>query len=362
MGTQGKGSAQGSYPRVLLIIGGRLRCVSRVLLIELFSLLNRSSLSPGRAMERFVKLLPKRGQPIGWRFAGATTTIGVAVLLQTLTEKYTGVPGLFILLISVFCVAVTFDHGTGTYAAAMTSLAAWFNVFSSAAPRLSIPPAVIVFVFGVGVAFIGEGIRSALERALAAERQSSVLLREMQHRTQNTLAMIVALLEMQARATANGEIRDALKTAAARVRLQSDAHRHLSPQSGIELNAKEYLEEVCNLLQGTLSGIKPIIISCDAENMLVDSQKALALGLIANELVTNAVKYAFPDDTGGRIEVVLRRGQASAVRLEVRDDGVGCPEDAAQGMGTGLVKALVREHRGTFQRSKGSGCAAVVTL
>jgi two-component sensor histidine kinase len=213
------------------------------------------------------------------------------------------------------------------------------------------------------VAGLGEAIRDVLEKALRAERQSAMFLQELQHRTQNTLAMIVSLLELQAATAGNPQVREALKTSAGRVRLQSDAHRHLTLRNSGKIDANEYLKEVCGLLQQTLQGIRPVEISCSAQSTLVDPQKALAIGLITNELVTNAVKYAFENGAKGKIAVALEREASGRIRLSVTDDGTGCPGDVEPGMGTRLVTALAKEYRGTFERvNRTFGCEAIVTL
>jgi two-component sensor histidine kinase len=168
---------------------------------------------------------------------------------------------------------------------------------------------------------------------------------------------------LQAATAANPEVREALKTSAGRVRLQSDAHRHLTLRNSSKIDAKEYLMEVCGLLQQTLQGIRPVEISCRAQSVLVDPQKALAIGLITNELVTNAVKYAFEGSAKGKIAVELEREASGRLRLSVSDDGAGCPETLEPGMGTNLVDALAKEYRGTFERvNRMRGCEATVTL
>src|SRR3569833_1392872 len=177
------------------------------------------------AMERFVKILPSRYLPWPVRIAAATGLVGCAALLNAFASGYVGRPVPFILVIGVFCCAVSIDRATGIYAAALASAYAWFAIFardSSGAIGFLVFSAMSFVVAG-----LGEAIRDVLEKALRAERQSAMFLQELQHRTQYTLAMIGALLERQAAAASNPQVREALKTSAGRVRLQSDAHRHL---------------------------------------------------------------------------------------------------------------------------------------
>jgi two-component sensor histidine kinase len=78
-------------------------------------------------------------------------------------------------------------------------------------------------------------------------------------------------------------------------------------------------------------------------------QKATRIGLIVNELVTNALKHAFPDDGAGTVWVKLRR-TPTELTLVVEDDGVGCPEEAKDGLGSRLTRLLVQQLGGTMTR------------
>jgi two-component sensor histidine kinase len=221
-------------------------------------------------------------------------------------------------------------------------------------------------VFGFacfGVAVLGEALRNALERAVRAERTSHILLRELQHRTQNTLAIIVAFLELQGRGSESEEVKQALSQAASRVRVQAKVYDHLNMRASDRVDAQGYLLEICRLSQETFSGIRPIKVDCHAEQILIDPQKALALGIIANELITNAVKHAFKDGAGCTIDVSLDRDTSGLLRLKVRDNGSGCPDAAKPGSGTKLINDLVRSHKGSYTRQNVSGgCEVTVTL
>jgi two-component sensor histidine kinase len=306
--------------------------------------------------------LPATGQPFAVRFASATALTGAAFALELGFAKFLGLPGLFILLSAVFLCAVLFDHGTGLYSGALAIVAGYYTLVTIHHLMLGLSGAVIFALVCALVAVCGEALRKALERAVAAERRANILLRELQHRTQNTLAIIVGLLELQARSSSHKEANDALKAAANRVRIQAEAHRHLDLKQLDKVDAGEYLIGICGLLERSLHDARPIKLDVHMQHILVDPQKALALGLITNELVTNSIKYAFRSDEAGTVSVKLDRNETGLVRLRVRDDGAGCPEKAT-GMGTTLIAALVKEHNGTYQRANlNKGCEVIVTL
>jgi two-component sensor histidine kinase len=313
-------------------------------------------------MERVLAWLPAPGQPLAVRFAGATVVMLVIVLGQIILERATGLPGLSLLLTGVFITAVSYDHGTGFYAGVIAIVAGYFSV----AHLPFAPTAAGMAVFALlcfGVAIFGEALRKALQRSTLAGRTSEMLLEELQHRTKNTLGIIDALLTLQAQASKSEEVRQALFEAATRVRIQAEAHRHLTMREAGRVDAQEYLSQICKLLETTLSGVRPIVIECHAERTTIDAQKALALGLIANELITNAVKYAFRPGESGAVSVFLDRDESGLLRLRVSDDGGGCPEDAVPGLGTRLISRLVKEHKGSYTRvNREKGCEFVVTL
>jgi two-component system, sensor histidine kinase PdtaS len=314
-------------------------------------------------LERAILWLPKPEQPFAIRFAAATAVMALAIVLQMALALYTSLPGLSLLLAGVFVCAVAFDHGTGIYA---SILAVIFGYVSFTEGFAHFPTAAGTVAFGLvcfAVAAFGEALRKALERAVQAERTSQILLRELQHRTQNTLNMIVALLELQARGSDIREVKQALSQAASRVRVQAQAYQHLNMRDSERVDAHQYLLEVCRLSEETFSGIRPITVECHAKQTMVSPEKALALGLIANELITNSVKYAFSDAAQGAIKVALDRDEQGHLRLTVRDNGAGCSDDAKPGLGTRLITELVKSHKGSYRRENSKdGCEVTVTL
>jgi two-component system, sensor histidine kinase PdtaS len=316
--------------------------------------------APPLGMERVLEWLPVPGQPLALRFGGATVIMIVVIAGQIILERATGLPGLSLLLSGVFITAISYDHGTGFYAGVFAIIAGYFSV-SHFAPT---PSAMVVFaLLCFGVAIFGEALRKALQRSMLSARTSEMLLEELQHRTKNTLGIIDALLTLQAQASRNEEVRQALGEAATRVRIQAEAHRHLTMQEVGRVDAQDYLHQICKLLETTLAGVRPITIKCGAEPTMIDAQKALAVGLIANELITNAVKYAFKPGEAGTVSVMLDRDEKGLLRLRISDDGSGCPDDAIPGLGTRLISRLVKEHNGSYSRvNREKGCEVVVTL
>ena len=184
--------------------------------------------------------------------------------------------------------------------------------------------------------------RDRLEKLAA---QQALLLQEVNHRIANSLQLISSLIELQARKVADADAREALKRAAERVEAVTLVHRRLYTSNDVEFVAMDqYLEGLIDELRRAVTGEeRQNRISLVAEPIRVETDKAVSIGLIVNELVTNALKYAYPD-RDGEIRVGFRR-DADAVRLVVEDDGVGYQAGAApkgSGLGSVIVGAMAR--------------------
>jgi two-component sensor histidine kinase len=193
---------------------------------------------------------------------------------------------------------------------------------------------------------IAQFFHDITERKIAEERQRR-LFEEINHRVKNNLSMVSSVLRLQAR-DADAVAREQLLKAVGRVQSISEVYRTLygEGRSGV-LNFGAYLEELCQSLAASLID-EPrrirIRVEADSESVPVDT--AIPLGMLVNELVTNAVKYAYPPPATGDISVRFRSGPECM--LEVGDSGVGLPENAetASGLGMKLVTSLAQQAGG----------------
>jgi two-component sensor histidine kinase len=168
--------------------------------------------------------------------------------------------------------------------------------------------------------------RNRLEKL--AEQQA-LLLREVNHRVANSLQLISSLIELQARRVPDPDAREMLQRAAERVEAVTLVHRRLYTSNDVQFVAMDqYLAGLVDELgRMAKSEDRQIGVKLSAEPIRVETDKAVSIGLIVNELVTNALKYAYPD-RDGEIRVSFGQDQA-AIRLVVEDDGVGTPEGTA---------------------------------
>ena len=206
----------------------------------------------------------------------------------------------------------------------------------------------------LGLALYG---RMALQRAgdaaassAEALKQEHTLLDELRHRGKNDLQLIQAMLVMQKRGQVDAQVRQCFDDVMDRIAAIGVAHDQLTPSRGAgRVQLADYLQALCGNLatrRGNV-GIETHLVSMD-----IPHERAVPLGLIVNELVTNALKYAFPDDQAGTIQVGFENLVQGEAVLYVRDDGIGMGLPRPGSSGTGLVRRLVQQLGGQLDREE----------
>jgi PAS domain S-box-containing protein len=196
-----------------------------------------------------------------------------------------------------------------------------------------------------------------------AEADNLLLLDELNHRVKNSFATVASLLTLRAKRSQSEEARQQLMEALNQVMSIAQAYAHLyaggQPRS---LDVADYLRDLCNgLAQGMTDG-DGVKVKVQAASATMETDRALPLGMAVNELVTNAIKYAFPDGRAGVIEVIFETTD-DGWRLLIADDGVGLPEDYEQHRGTGakLVKSFARQAGARLKILDGPGARFEIT-
>lgn len=200
--------------------------------------------------------------------------------------------------------------------------------------------------------------------AARAERESRIdflghALREIDHRTQNNFQTVLGLLLLQLRQASEPEVRAALTEAAARVKAVALAYGKLALSGeGLEaVRLQDHLQELCDQLAG---GVVPdeVELHTELSPVTLPYEEAICHGIIVNELVTNAVKHAFPDRRAGAIRVSAGIADGKVV-VEVTDNGCGIAgHGERRGLGTRLVEAFVRRLGAAHElKSDGQGTA-----
>lgn len=182
----------------------------------------------------------------------------------------------------------------------------------------------------------------------AAERRQMELFSELNHRVKNNLAITCAVLELQARQSGAG-LREALTKAADRIRSVAELHAALYQQNSLELvDLEPYLRSLGARFSETVLAETGVRLAVSCPPLPVSMSDAVNIGLIANELVTNAAKHAFRHTPHPAITLTVA-ADAALLRLVVRDNGRGFdPGRRTAGLGLRLVRSLVEGFGGTL--------------
>ncbi|MCJ2050068.1 histidine kinase dimerization/phosphoacceptor domain -containing protein [Methylobacterium sp. J-070] len=180
-----------------------------------------------------------------------------------------------------------------------------------------------------------------LTEALAAQ---TMLVHEVDHRVKNNLQMIAALLSMQTRAITDPAARAAMESMLTRVEALGTVHRRLYQSNDVErFDVAEFARDLAtDLVRG--SGTDRIRLHLDLETVEIPVAKAPPVALMMNELITNALKHAFPDDRAGRLSVTVAPDK-TYFTIKIADDGVGMPVQIMEqrSFGKRLIGTLCRQ-------------------
>lgn len=202
-----------------------------------------------------------------------------------------------------------------------------------------------------------------LESALS---EKTVLLKEIHHRVKNNLAVISSLLNMKADLTDDGPAKVALEDSQRRVYSIALIHEHLYGSEHLDrVNFAEYAQQLVQALYSAFAGDSArIAIRLDIDPIDVSVHQAVPAALVLNELLSNALKHAFPDGRRGKIHITFRESEPGHLELAIADDGVGSPdllvERKTKSLGLQIVRILSAQLAGTLKQETGSGTRVVL--
>jgi len=195
----------------------------------------------------------------------------------------------------------------------------------------------------------------AEERVRASLEEKKVLLEEIHHRVKNNLQVVSSLLNLQARAAQDEHVQQVFQESRNRVQSMAMVHEQLYRSASLaDLNFGEYVTQLSeSLFRAYRADPEQVSLRVSAGKVRLSLDAAAPCGLILNELVSNALKHAFPDGRRGEIEISVDDRADGSVTLSVTDNGVGVPEGIgfwnAPSLGWKLVRTLVRQLDGEVQ-------------
>ncbi|MCW0183356.1 MAG: sensor histidine kinase, partial [Zavarzinia sp.] len=206
-----------------------------------------------------------------------------------------------------------------------------------------------------------------LEEALASR---TLLFKEMHHRTKNNLQIVSSLLSLQAGQYGDPTLRQGFTDTVNRIRAMAQLHEQLY-QGGefATVDCGAFLRSIGESLTGEGAARGRVGLELDLSSIPLPMDRAVPLALIANELLTNALKHGFAEGRGGTIRISLHRG-GDQLNLVIADDGLGLPEgqepaEKAKSLGMRLIRGLAAQLKGKVgfaSDGPGKGTTATVTL
>lgn len=339
---------------------------------------------PNRAMARIGDF--DLGERLAPRIPLWATQVGVVLLctigagvVRRLCDLLVGEVAPFALVYPAVMLATLFGRArAGIVSAVVMIVYVWYYLypiknsfrFADTAGALAF---VIVVVTAILVIALAELFRRlAYQATIERDREIAdrdLFLAEVDHRMKNNFAIVAGLLDMQQRRAGDPATAEALGVARARVDSIARAHRHLYRGNGQPgaVEMRDYLPDLCAALSEALFLQDGITLACQVDDAAVDRDRAVSIGLVVNELVTNAAKHAFPGRELGTITVSFR-AQGADWALSVADNGVGMPAVAAapgpdHGLGTRLTEAFARQAGGRLvTRSDPTGTTVTLEL
>ncbi|MGH8018907.1 MAG: sensor histidine kinase, partial [Opitutaceae bacterium] len=211
-------------------------------------------------------------------------------------------------------------------------------------------------------------LKDSEERLRASLGEKEVLLKEVYHRVKNNLQIISALLRMQSRRVKDRVAMEALENSISRVMAMSMVHEKLYlAQNLVSIDFLSFAQSLVGFLnQLTIGSQAGVVITVDGDPLALSIDQAIPLGLILNELVTNSLKYAFPDGRGGHVSIAISSHAPGAARVSVADNGIGLGKevniDEEAGLGFRIVRMLVEQLHGELDLESRGGLKVAVRV
>ncbi len=206
------------------------------------------------------------------------------------------------------------------------------------------------------------------ERIQASLREKEAMLKEIHHRVKNNLQIVTSLLSLQSAGKLSPDSIDVLEESKNRIRSMALVHESLYSTEDLgHINIVSYLDQLCSYLFRSF-GIDPSVIQLELkiDDVVLNLERAIPFGLIVNELLSNCLKYAFPDGRTGVVLVQFCAAQDDCFALTVSDNGVGLPDtfDLSQlnSLGLKLVGDLTSQLSGTLTISRLNGTEIRMTF
>ncbi|MES2486078.1 MAG: histidine kinase dimerization/phosphoacceptor domain -containing protein [Bacteroidota bacterium] len=193
------------------------------------------------------------------------------------------------------------------------------------------------------------------------------LLKEIHHRVKNNLQIVISLLNTQSAYLENEDALLAIKNSQHRMHAMSLIHQKLYQSDNLaSIDMSWYIYELVNYLKESFDLDRRINYKLDTDRVDLDVAQAVPLGLILNEAISNAIKYAFPNGQKGQVAIALKNTGGENYQLTIADDGIGLPDgfedQERESLGMNLMMGLTNQLDGNFKLQNNNGLTIIITF
>jgi PAS domain S-box-containing protein len=206
------------------------------------------------------------------------------------------------------------------------------------------------------------------EAILRSLTEKEILLKEIHHRVKNNLQIISSLLDLQADSIDDDHVRELFKVSQNRIRTMALVHGTLYGTDNISMiDCSDYVRSLVDYLSSIfLRNSSNIAITVSIDDIQLNIDRAVPVGIILNELITNSMKYAFPGSQPGSIRISMERTTDDHIILDIADDGVGIPAEIdpehSLTLGLQLVYMLVHQIKGSVKIDRTDGTRFIISF
>ena len=222
-------------------------------------------------------------------------------------------------------------------------------------------------LFAMNVGFRANRLKAEKERAALLEeknviieaksKQNETLLKEIHHRVKNNLQTISSLLYLQSYGEKNERTKENITLTQQRVESMALIHKNLYQRENLAaIEMKEYIKSLCeSLISAYQSPKKQVKLVINMQNFELDIDRAIPMGLIINEIITNSLKYAFSPNYKGEVRINLEKHDNRSTSLLIADNGVGRSADATPSFGSQLIQLLSKQMKASLSSGNDNG-------
>lgn len=216
---------------------------------------------------------------------------------------------------------------------------------------------------------IGEDLVSKQEELEEALKEKIVLLKEVHHRVKNNMQVMASIINLQASRIEDENLLKLFNDLRSRIHSMATVHEELyRSENFAQIAFPAYVQKLTDYLF-KLFAVRPGLVTYEVEvqEVSIEIEKAVPCALVINEVISNALKYAFPDDRKGNIAIKLKYSDASCIyTMSIKDDGIGIPEDfeieKSDSLGMTLITALVKQIGGNLDIKIDNGTEYIIVF